>query len=122
MNDIQKFKIAVICSCESFDVSKDDLLGESRKMIIKLARGCAIYIAFGDYKETKERPTLVEIAHLFGRNNHATIAHNIQSVKDWIDSKDPIFYPRYCKAQKMFDIVYTYEKIKHILDNDNLII
>lgn len=71
--EIDKVKDVV---CSYFRISNDDLISSSRKTQIVYARNVAIYIIREHYKSP-----LKKIGEMFGKRDHATIAHGYDKIK-----------------------------------------
>jgi chromosomal replication initiator protein len=71
--EIDKVKEIV---CSYFRLANDDLISSSRKTQIVYARNVAIYIIRENYKTP-----LKKIGEMFGKRDHATIAHGYDKIK-----------------------------------------
>ena len=81
--------------CDVCEVKWSDIISESRKANIILARHIFCYLS-----ATLQKKTLWQISNLIQRNDHGVIAKARDKVKRMIDTEDEIYMPAILEIEK----------------------
>lgn len=88
--------------CDVCEVKWEQVISESRKASIILARHLFCYFAF-----TVQKKTLWEIAHIIHRTDHSTIVHARDKVKKMIETNDEMYMPAFQAVEDRINEIVT---------------